>query len=105
MYTCWYVEREKRSPPRAIITADIGEQTNGPSFNSPAFKIDDKKRSATSQQYKGDYERWHENHDLHLFRPERFLRSAAEPDGGESFDARAAPMQSFGAGVRACYGK
>lgn len=93
------------SPPLTMTTANVIGQTNGPSFISPAFEIDDNKRSATSRQYKGDYERWHENHDLHLFRPERFIRSAAEPEGGESFDARAAPMQTFGAGVRACYGK
>ncbi|KAL3426498.1 cytochrome P450 [Phlyctema vagabunda] len=83
---------------------DLFMLTNGASFNSPAFSIDDKKRSATSREYKGDTARWNTHDDLHLFRPERWL-TQTEQSSDPVFDARAAPFQTFGAGIRGCYGK
>lgn len=48
-------------------------------------------------------ERWDAD-DLHIFKPERYLTK--DPNTGvEEFDPMAAPMLTFGGGLRACFGK
>ncbi|PTB37048.1 hypothetical protein M441DRAFT_175388 [Trichoderma asperellum CBS 433.97] len=87
---------------------DLWMLTNGPSFHSPAFPIDEQKRSTSSREYKGDTERWSTHEDLEVFRPERWLKKESDQgaeNGGITFDARAAPLQTFGAGIRGCFGK
>lgn len=70
---------------------------------SPAFAVDEGKRTATSREFKGDADRWNERKDMAEFLPTRWL--ITDENGKESFDRRAAPLQTFGAGIRGCYGK
>ncbi|CAK1361335.1 unnamed protein product [Cercospora beticola] len=77
--------------------------TMGPSMLSPAFPVDEEKRTATSREFKGDADRWNERKDMAEFLPTRWL--ITDENGKESFDRRAAPLQTFGAGIRGCYGK
>ncbi|PPJ57083.1 hypothetical protein CBER1_00480 [Cercospora berteroae] len=79
------------------------EQTVGPSMLSPGFPIDEAKRTASSRDFKGDADRWNERKDMGLFDPSRWL--TIDENGNESFDRRAAPLQTFGAGPRGCFGK
>ncbi len=73
----------------------------GPSYTSPALPIDESIRSQSSREFIKDSEKWaHE--DLGSFKPDRWL--VPNEQGEIEFDSRAAPMQAFGAGVRACYG-
>lgn len=73
----------------------------GPSYKSPAMPIDESIRSQSSREFKKDTEKWaHE--DLGSFNPDRWL--VRNKEGEIEFDSRAAPMQAFGAGMRACYG-
>ena len=73
----------------------------GPSYKSPALPIDESNRSQSSREFQKDSEKWaHE--DLGSFNPDRWL--VRNEQGDIEFDSRAAPMQAFGAGMRACYG-
>ena len=68
----------------------------------PAFPVDENKRSVSSREFKGDMDRWNERPDMGDFNPDRWL---FQNDKGETeFNPRSAPMQSFGLGVRSCYG-
>ncbi|USW50173.1 Putative cytochrome P450 [Septoria linicola] len=82
---------------------DVFMLANGPSMTSPAFPIDELKRTTTSRELAADADRWCERSDMGEFVPERWL--VVDEKGQESFDNRAAPLQSFGAGIRGCYGK
>lgn len=66
------------------------------------MSIDENKRSATSRASKDDVTRYQAT-DLDVFRPDRWI--VTDKDGKEQYDPRAAPMQSFGAGLRGCFGK
>ncbi|KXT05531.1 hypothetical protein AC578_3713 [Pseudocercospora eumusae] len=46
---------------------------------------------------------WNHQDDIAEFRPERWLKVNAK--GELWFDGRAAPLQTFGVGVRSCYGR
>jgi len=65
--------------------------------------IDERKRSNTSRDAKHEEQRWSSHSDLEVFRPERWL--VDNGNGGLEFDSRAAPLLSFGAGPRSCFGK
>ncbi|KAL8660235.1 MAG: hypothetical protein Q9226_000037 [Calogaya cf. arnoldii] len=81
---------------------DVFMLTMGPSYKSPALPIDESIRSQSSREFKKDSEKWaHE--DLGSFNPDRWL--VRDEQDEIEFDSRAAPMQAFGAGVRACYGR
>jgi cytochrome P450 len=73
----------------------------GPSFQSPAFPIDEKSRSETSRE-KRKVGQWNAE-DIHLFRPERWLK--VQEKGSTTFDAQAGPILAFGLGPRGCFGK
>lgn len=70
-------------------------------MKSSPMPQDESKRSSTSRVAKEEA-RWHHT-DLDKFDPERFLRK--DRDGNVQYDGSAAPMQSFGAGVRGCFGR
>jgi len=74
----------------------------GPSYDAPALPIPDALRSETSLA-KGCAS-WSALDDLHLFRPDRWLK-LDEETGTLKFDSKAAPMQTFGGGQRACFGR
>ncbi|KAI5368360.1 putative cytochrome P450 [Septoria linicola] len=76
---------------------------NCPSMTSPAVPIDELKRTTTSREFAADADRWCERSDMGEFVPERWL--VVDEKVQESLDNRAAPLQSFGAGIRGCYGK
>ncbi|KAM0797280.1 cytochrome P450 [Usnea florida] len=81
---------------------DVFMLTMGPSYKSPALPIDESIRSQSSREFQKDSEKWaHE--DLGSFNPDRWL--VRNEQGEIEFDSRAAPMQAFGAGMRACYGR
>ncbi|KAL8942489.1 MAG: hypothetical protein Q9216_001633 [Gyalolechia sp. 2 TL-2023] len=81
---------------------DVFLLTMGPSYKSPALPVNESIRSQSSREFKKDSEKWaHE--DLGSFNPDRWL--VQNEQGEIEFDSRAAPMQAFGAGIRACYGR
>lgn len=75
--------------------------SNGPSIKSPAFEIDEHRRSQTCQDAKQDgrsRSEWNPG-DMGWFKPERWLVSAGE------FSREAGPQLAFSLGTRNCYGK
>ena len=78
-------------------------QLQGPSFKSAALPIEETRRSTTSQALpKSSREQWRQP-DLEHFVPERWL--VQDEKGQVSFNVQAAPMQTFGAGPRSCFGQ
>jgi cytochrome P450 len=75
--------------------------SSGPGYLSSAIEIPESIRSETSRsKYWGGV--WNPD-DVHLFRPERWLKTN---DKGEvTFDPRAGPFMSFSLGPRGCFGK
>jgi cytochrome P450 len=73
----------------------------GPSFKSQAFAIDSHLRSATSRE-KSVRGQWSAD-DVHLFKPERWLKS--DGTGNMAFDAQAGPVLAFSLGPRSCFGR
>lgn len=71
----------------------------GPSILTPAFDIDDSKRSPHARQ--GKTRTWADE-DIGMFKPERWL---AEEDGSEVFDSQAGPTMPFSLGLRGCFGR
>ncbi|KAF7190024.1 Cytochrome P450 monooxygenase [Pseudocercospora fuligena] len=84
---------------------DVFMMTSGPSYHEPPMPLDEKLRSGSSREQKGDSERfeWKKPSDLDEFKPERWL--VPNDKGGLDHNSRAAPMQIFGLGIRGCYGK
>ncbi|KAF4974090.1 hypothetical protein FZEAL_8963 [Fusarium zealandicum] len=84
----------------------VGIMANGPSIMLPSVHIDDAKRSKSSQAH---MERVHPFDDATItdFIPERWLKSQTNANGDEEmvFDAQNGPIQAFGMGPRACFGK
>ncbi|KAH8171059.1 cytochrome p450 domain-containing protein [Sarocladium implicatum] len=76
---------------------------NGPSLTSPAMPVDETKRSNTSKSTIEAHTRQWRSENLETFIPERWLITNAK--GETEFDPRAAPMQTFGAGPRSCFGQ
>lgn len=74
----------------------------GPSFQTPAFKVDEGKRTDYGRKHKDRTGAW-EGLDIGDFRPERWLETDAE--GNVSFNPRAGPALPFGTGLRACFGE
>ncbi|EMF14025.1 cytochrome P450 [Sphaerulina musiva SO2202] len=86
---------------------DVYMLTNGPSILRPAMPIDENKRSHSSREYKSSADSWN-SENLDQYNPDRWLIEEEEGENGGKvvkFNSRAAPMQNFGSGVRACYGK
>ncbi|KAF2165617.1 hypothetical protein M409DRAFT_55514 [Zasmidium cellare ATCC 36951] len=78
-------------------------QTAGPSLTSAPFPVSDQNRSGTS--LKATTSRWDRYSDLETFRPDRWLIQDSSDPSKVRFDPSAYPMQSFGEGPRACFGK
>ncbi|KAI8654717.1 Cytochrome P450 monooxygenase [Fusarium keratoplasticum] len=76
----------------------------GPSMLEPAFKIDDKLRSESSQKVgvEGRVRAWDETSDMAAFTPERWIQ---DENGKPTFDALSGPSLTFGLGTRGCYGR
>ncbi|RYP15252.1 hypothetical protein DL765_005827 [Monosporascus sp. GIB2] len=80
---------------------DIIFVANGPSYLSPSISVPDNARSESSR---AKYSHGHWNpEDIHLFRPERWLR--IDENGREVFDPQAGPAMPFGLGPRGCFGR
>ncbi|ROW13216.1 hypothetical protein VPNG_04881 [Cytospora leucostoma] len=71
----------------------------GPSMLTPAFELDESKRSPHSREAKT---RAWPNEDIGKFKPERWL---TVENGREVFDSQAGPTLPFGTGLRGCFGK
>lgn len=81
---------------------DVFMLMNGPSFQTPAFEVDEALRSKTCQEQKDKFGIWEEA-DIGEFKPERWL---TRDGGGEvRFNPRAGPALPFGLGLRGCFGK
>ncbi|KAE8151803.1 cytochrome P450 [Aspergillus avenaceus] len=74
--------------------------SNGASFFTPSFEIDESKRSKASRAAK--VRKLDESSDMAAFAPERWL---VYQDGQETYDATAGPQLVFGLGTRGCYGR
>jgi len=72
--------------------------TMGPSMITPAFEIDEGRRTASCRAAKEGKEKAWDPADMGLFIPERWLK-----DG--DFDGAAGPLLAFGLGTRGCYGR
>jgi len=81
---------------------DVFMLNNGPSFQTPAFEVDESIRSATSQEAKDKFGIW-DDADIGHFRPERWL--VKENDGEVKFNPRAGPVLPYGLGLRGCFGE
>lgn len=78
---------------------------NGPSFVSPAFQIDESRRSKTSQN-SSQKPSARQHSRLEKFDPDRWLRpSSSSDDDKVTFDPTAGPQMAFGWGARGCFGK
>lgn len=71
----------------------------GPSMLTPAFEMDESKRSPQACQAKT--QAWADE-DIGLFKPERWL---AEENGKEVFDSQSGPAMPFSLGIRGCFGR
>ncbi|KAI5195466.1 hypothetical protein E4T39_08210 [Aureobasidium subglaciale] len=80
---------------------DVFMLTNGPSFQTPAFAVDETVRSTSSQEAKGKHSVWAES-DIREFRPERWL--VEDEEGRLRFDPRAGPSLPYGLGLRGYFG-
>lgn len=80
---------------------DVFMLTNGPSYQSPALKINESLRSATSRDTKSRFGDW-DLSDIDQFIPERWL--TRDDEGQMRFDPRAGPAHPYGTGQRGCFG-
>lgn len=86
-------------PKGTVVTCLV----TGPSMTSPAFEIDEARRSDSSRAGKAERrDRAWDPDDMALFKPERWLVAG---ERGDEFDAAAGPQLAFGLGTRQCYGK
>ncbi|KAK4549630.1 hypothetical protein LTR36_004931 [Oleoguttula mirabilis] len=88
---------------------DVFMLNMGPSYTAPPFPIDEAKRSTTSKLLPTQ-DRWTGTWDprtLGDFDPERWLVRKSDAAAGEqqTLDPQAGPMQTFGGGLRGCFGK
>ncbi|KAF5718751.1 TRI13-cytochrome P450 [Fusarium mundagurra] len=79
--------------------------SNGPSILSPPIDFDESRSSEWVKSRKP--KPLEKDYDYTSFKPERWLKTAAGPDGKEdvSFDSQAFPIQAFGLGPRGCFGR
>ncbi len=82
---------------------DVYMLSNGPSFMSPGFEIEESRRSPSSQANNGKSGGVWNTTDMGTFKPERWL--AHDEKGAEVYDAQAGPHLAFGLGPRGCFGK
>jgi cytochrome P450 len=77
--------------------------SDGPDFTSPPIPIQENIRSPSSREKKQLYGSWDPS-DIHLFRPERWLKTDGET-GKVVYDAQNGPMLAFSLGPRGCFGR
>ena len=82
---------------------DVYLLSNGPGFMSPAFEVDESRRSPTSRENKDKSGGQWNSAGIGAFNPDRWL--TYDEKGGEFFNPRAGPQLAFGGGPRGCYGK
>lgn len=77
----------------------------GPSYDEPAFEVDENRRSKSSQAHKDETPAdWTASGFAPAeFHPERWLQK--DSDGKTVFDIKNGPTLGFGAGTRECWGK
>lgn len=80
---------------------DVFLLTNGPSYQSPALKINESMRSSTCQETKSRFGDWNPS-DIDQFLPERWL--SRDDQDQWRFDPRAGPAHPYGTGQRGCFG-
>ena len=82
---------------------DVYMMNNGPGFMSPGFKIDESRRSPSSQANKDSSGGEWDPADMGAFNPDRWL--TRDDKGAEMYNARAGPQLAFGLGPRSCFGR
>ncbi|KAK4545246.1 hypothetical protein LTR36_003426 [Oleoguttula mirabilis] len=84
---------------------DVFMMCSGPSMTAPPMHVDENKRSQSSRLLSAE-ERWTGDWDpetLAEFNPDRWLRK--NDQGDIEFDSKSGPMQTFGGGLRGCFGR
>ncbi|XXG98989.1 hypothetical protein Hte_005322 [Hypoxylon texense] len=82
--------------------SDIFFLNNGPSFQTPAFHIDEALRTTTCREAKDRYGVWDQT-DIRNFSPRRWL--VKDANGEDRFDPHAGPAMPYGTGLRGCFDK
>ena len=82
---------------------DVYMLSNGPSFMSPGFEIEESRRNTSCQASKDKSGGVWDTADIGTFNPERWLTH--DEKGAEVYNARAGPQLAFGQGPRGCFGK
>ncbi|KAF2719412.1 cytochrome P450 [Polychaeton citri CBS 116435] len=81
---------------------DIFMLTTGPSYRMAPFKIENSRRSTSSVMSEDKIGNW-DKQDIGEFKPERWL--VTRENGEVEFNLRAGPINTFGGGLRGCFGK
>ena len=82
---------------------DVYMLNNGPGFMSPAFDIDESRRSSGSRANKDSSGGEWDTANMGAFDPDRWL--TRDEKGAEVYNPRAGPQLAFGLGPRGCFGK
>ena len=82
---------------------DVYLLNNGPGFLSPGFKIDESRRSPSSQANKDNCGGEWDPANMGAFDPNRWL--TRKEKGAQVYNPRAGPQLAFGLGPRGCFGK
>jgi cytochrome P450 len=77
--------------------------TDGPDFQLPSIPIAETLRSASSRGDRKTLRGKWDPADMHLFKPERWLKT--DEEGNEVYDAQSGPMMTFSLGPRGCFGR
>ncbi|KAH9905604.1 cytochrome P450 [Xylariomycetidae sp. FL2044] len=75
---------------------------DGPDFKVPGLPMPGRDESSEASHGKRSHGRW-DPEDMHLFRPERWLKTNEQ--GAEVYDSQAGPNLAFSAGPRGCFGR
>jgi len=78
--------------------------SNGPGFKTPALPLPESMRSVSSREKKVNTHGVWDPEDVHLFKPERWLKIDPET-GKEIFEPKSGPLLTFSLGPRMCFGK
>ncbi|KAI1117899.1 cytochrome P450 [Nemania sp. NC0429] len=76
---------------------------DGPGYKSPSIPVPESVRSPSSREKKLFYGSWDPS-DMHLFKPERWLKTDEE-SGNVVYNAQSGPMMAFSLGPRGCFGR
>ncbi|TQW00017.1 hypothetical protein V2A60_005431 [Cordyceps javanica] len=86
-----------RAIPKGTVVLHL---STGPGFTMPSYQVDEKLRCSSGKD--GTMKSWADD-DIGVYRPERWL--VYDANGEARCDPNAGPSNSFGMGLRSCFGK